>query len=152
MIRLARESDIADLVKLAEEFYQETSAFKHLPLDTDKVARHLRFAIENDGFYSIVATDKHGRPCGLLMGYIGEYWFSNATLTYDQMFYVRQKNRGGMIAPRMIKALEIWAKEKGVRDVYISSSSGIRVERFLRLLKKFEYKAIAAVTRKILGD
>lgn len=138
MIRPATHEDIPRLVELGEEMHKE-SRFACLPFDEDKVRRLFAHLIESPDGLMIVA-EENGVVIGGFAGMVHEYYFSRAKLACDFALFVCHEYRGGMAAPRLMKAYIAWAKERGALMIQAGITTGVHVEQTSRLYEKLGFK------------
>ncbi len=149
MIRSATKRDIPALVEMGRMMHGESPTFRHIPLNLAKVTRQFAHAVKADTHCVIVAADDE--PYGVLLGYSQDYWFSDAMMANDLILYVKPERRGGRDGVRLIRAFEKWAKDKGITDVNVGISSGLKTKSFLRLMDRLGYRVFAINTQKTIG-
>jgi hypothetical protein len=128
-IRPAVGSDIADLVRLATEFHQE-SLYRSIPLDKGKLISVFQRAInQKQGDMFLTVYERSDEILGFILGYITSYFFSSQLLAQDLLFYVKKDNRGSYINVRLWKAFREWAASKNAAELSMSISTGITPDR-----------------------
>jgi GNAT superfamily N-acetyltransferase len=74
---------------------------------------------------------------GVCIGFIGavidSFFFSDYERATDVGFYILPEYRGGREAFRLLQAVEQWAKEQGVSEIFMGHSVGGKIEE----MKKF---------------
>lgn len=138
-LRDACLEDIQQLIEIGKEFHKE-SVYKIIPFHEEKTRSFLESAVngayEKNSFFKVIVDNEI--IYGGLIGYISEYYFSNAYCANDLAFFIRSEKRGTIAGARLIKEFVQWGQERGVTEVCIGVSSGInaiKVGKFLEVMK-----------------
>lgn len=137
-IRRAVPEDWPDLLRMGKAAHRE-SAYAALPFDESRAlaaARRYFDRSERHGFWLAL---RHGRPAGFLAGVIEEYYFSEARLARDVVFYVDPEARGSAAARRLVQAFAAWAEALKVSEVQIGVTSGRKPDRAGHFLQRLGY-------------
>ena len=138
MIRPATHEDIPRLIELGEQMHVE-SRFASLPFDRDKVRGLFAHLIESpDGLLLVAEID--GVPIGGFAGYVVEHYFARTKVASDFGLFIEPASRGGMTAPRLLKAYIEWAKEQGAVMIQAGITTGVHVEQTTRLYEKLGFR------------
>lgn len=138
MIRPATHDDIERLVELGEQMHAE-SRFAKLSFDHDKVRNLFAHLIESpDGL--LIVADVDGLIIGGFAGYVVEHYFALTKVASDFGLFVAPEHRGGMTAPRLMRAYVEWAKEQGAVMVQAGITTGVHVNETARLYQKLGFK------------
>jgi GNAT superfamily N-acetyltransferase len=70
---------------------------------------------------------------GFVSAVINSFFFSEYERASDLGFYILPEHRGGRTAFKLLKAIEDWAKETGVKEMFMGHSVGGNIEG----MKKF---------------
>jgi len=89
---------------------------------------------------------------GSIGGAMFPYFFSTRQKVGDLGFYVEPEYRGSRAAIKLVKALEAWAKERGVEDIYLGQTTGIEVDKTRDFYERLGYKVVGVNTIKHLKD
>ena len=144
MIRLATESDIADLVKLGQEMHQESN-FASLTFDVKKTEDY----VKNLMSYGVVfCSEDNGKVTGFIAGFLYQPYFSYDFMASDIGLFVSKDARGGMAAPKLIDAFTKWAMEKGAKQIRPGISVGGNIEGVGRLYQRMGYSMVGSVFMK----
>lgn len=119
MLRLARDEDLPYLLDFARKFH-DTSPYKELNFDQDKVAHTILHLIHNPVGLILVLGDT---PVGCLAAVIEDTLFGNDRMAVEVMFWVELEHRGRN-SFELPKAYEFWAKKLGCKVVTLSSLEG----------------------------
>lgn len=112
-IRPATEADIPRLVEMAEAFYATTDFAAHSPMSKPSAAG-LAILCMRDGVL-LVAEDDAGALHGMAVLYVSGCLFNVSLLTAEEIaWWIEPEARGGMLAVRMLKAVEQACADKGV--------------------------------------
>lgn len=138
MIRTATHEDIPRLIELGEQMHVE-SRFARLPFDRDKVQALFAHLIESpDGL--LLVADADGVLVGGFAGYVVEHYFARTKVASDFGLFIEPASRGGMTAPRLLKAYIEWAKAQGAVMIQAGITTGVHVEQTTRLYEKLGFR------------
>lgn len=128
---------IVELLKagLAETHYGKIS---YAP---EKVIGMLKGNINNEDFFCNVITD-HGQIIGGMAAEALSFPFSYEAYAIDRVTYVIPQHRSLKAITTLVTAYVKWAKERCVREIRWSQSSGYKVEKFAMLAKRFGFTQI----------
>lgn len=132
MIRPATEEDIPRLVELGRMMHAE-SRYAGLDYAATKVDALLR-RLMTDGF--LIVAQQGERLVGGFAGMISEHWFSHDLVAADLALFIEPDARGGMTAPRLVKAFVTWAKARGASVIDIGVNTGVHTEETGMLLER----------------
>jgi GNAT superfamily N-acetyltransferase len=89
---------------------------------------------------------------GSIGGAVIPYFFSTRKKAGDLGFYVEPEYRGSRAAIKLVNALESWAKEKGIEDLYLGQTTGVDVDKTQDFYERLGYKVVGVNTIKHLKD
>ena len=89
---------------------------------------------------------------GSIGGAVLPYFFSTRKKVGDLGFYVEPEYRGSRAAIKLLHALESWAKEMEVEDVYLGQTTGVEVDKTRDFYERLGYKVVGVNTIKHLKD
>ena len=145
MIRV-REFVVEDAprcLELGERFHRE-SRYREYDFDRDKVL--MLFAettIEPDLLF-LVSEDDSGIQGGLCLR-ATEHYFGHDRVARDLFLFVAPEKRGARHALALVDAGARWAKERGCKELVLSSSTGIESERVARFFEKLGFEQTGSV-------
>jgi GNAT superfamily N-acetyltransferase len=123
------------------------SEFADAKLDVAAMYEMLQYP---DVVYFLAIDDN--KIVGFIGGVSHKYFFSSRQRVSDLGFYVEPEYRGSRAAIKLAKALEAWAKEKGVEDIYLGQTTGIEVDKTRNFYERLGYKVVGVNTIKRLKD
>ncbi|GGH32676.1 GNAT family N-acetyltransferase [Klebsiella phage KL01] len=139
-VRLANILDLLPLARLAESYLSEINTMSNHPLCIKTYMEGLTASImADDGYVSVLEVD--GKIVGGFWGIITNQPWSATKFAQDIIIYVEQPYRNGN-GLKLIRQWIEWAKDKGAKEVYLSTASGIDTERFIRLTKLLGFEPI----------
>lgn len=100
------------------------------------------------GFVAI----EHNRIVGFISGLAHEYFFSNRKRASDLGFFVLPEYRGSRAALKLIKSLEIWAKEMNVDELYLGQTTAVDIDKTRQFYERLGYKTVGFNTVKHLKE
>ena len=135
--------DFCELVKrsIAE------SEFSDAELDVAALYKMLQ---SPDVVYFLAIDD--GKIAGSIGGVAHKYFFSSRLRVSDLGFYVEPEYRGSRAAIKLVRALESWAKERGIEDIYLGQTTGIEVEKTQQFYERLGYKIVGVNAIKHLKE
>lgn len=98
----------------------------------------------------VYLAENEGKLIGFIAGMKQRYFFSPRERVTDMGFYVLPEYRGTSAALRLISALEKWAKEKAVLDIYIGQTTSVDIEKTMKFYNHLGYKTVGFNTVKHL--
>lgn len=102
-----------------------------------------------DGVVFLAKTEN--KIVGFLAGLKQRYFFSPKERVTDMGFYVLPDYRGTTAALRLILAIEEWAKQHSIHDVYMGQTTAVDVERTMKFYNHLGYKTVGFNTVKHLN-
>lgn len=145
--RLARASDLAELVALAGRLHHE-SAYRELDYRQEKVAGYVALVLDCPDRYCIHVAEHDGRLVGFLAGYLEAYVFGHELVAHDTAFFVDPAHRGSFAAKRLISAFVEWARTHGAREICLGVSSGIAPERVGGFYERLGFHRAGAIYKR----
>jgi GNAT superfamily N-acetyltransferase len=123
----AQQEHFELLFALTEQMVAE-SVFSFAPPSRKKIQSLLDYS-KSAGFLAF-----EGDKCiGFVAAVIGPFFFSEYERATDLGFYILPEHRGGTTAFKLLKTVENWAKEMGVKEFFMGHSVGGNIEG----MKKF---------------
>ncbi len=139
-IRLATPSDVPALVALGQATHA-ASRYAKLPYSAERVRKALS-DVTGQGqqkYVLLVAQDTSARVVGGLLGVVEQAMFTE-TFSASVMYYITDPAaRMGGHAPRLLRAFERWACNRGAVEVNFGVNSGIDAERVGRYARRMGY-------------
>jgi len=130
MIRPAKHSDVPRLIELGNILHA-TSNYASMNYCPEKSANFLHDLINGAGV--VFVAEVGGEVVGGMAGGVTDQWFSNDLIAYDYSLFVEPSKRNGVIAIRLIKTFQEWAKIKGAKQIHMGIGTGVNVEGTTRL-------------------
>ena len=146
----ANAGDVETLIELCEHMHDET-AYAFLPFDRAKVRRVIEAYLANPASHCVLVVRSENTPVGMLLGYISEYDFCDATIACDSVFYVLPQFRSWRAAAGLIRAFRDWAAERGAREVCMGISSNVEVARITKLYERLGLTCIGGTFKQRLS-
>jgi len=135
--------ELFDVVNsLAKEMAAESS-FR----DSSWNAAKLEALLSSPSVYCALVKGEEGYYGGII-GIITEQFFGDDLIACDLGLFILQRKRGGSAAPRLIQAFEHWAKEQGAKEIHMSQSTGVEMDRTRRLYESMGYTVTGFSSKK----
>ncbi len=135
-LRFATASDIPALIELGKTIHDETR-LSRFPFNAVRMTAQLQAILSPPRReYCLFVAEKEGVGIvGTFWGQISQYFFSDAMVATDYMFYVRPEFRGTSVAVKLVHAFRKWAVNRGADEICINMTTGIDIDRFDRFLR-----------------
>lgn len=138
-IRFAQEEDIPTILEMCEAVSAE-SRFSRYGLNKEKVNAVIASMMSSQGKVCILLAQRtDGAIAGLLAGYVTDFFFCDAIVAQDRLFYVRPEYRGSSAAVKLLMAFRRWAENHQAHELSINMSVGIDMARFNKLMVRMGF-------------
>ena len=139
-IRLATAADLPAMVALGRATHA-VSRYAAQPYSAARVQQGLQAVIDSgQGKYVLFAAVDSGRQVvGLLLGVIEQALFTEALSASVVYYIVDSAASMGGHAPRLLRAFERWALNRGAVEVNFGVNSGIDAGRVARYARRMGY-------------
>ena len=122
MIRIAKNSDIKQIIRVCQEAHQ-LSLSKDVPLDEKILRKNIQVCVLS-AEHLVNVVDIGGTIEGVFIGVTHQLWYSRKKQAVDLFFYVTDKGRGW--GTSMLRAYIRWARlNNGVAEIILGVTSGI---------------------------
>ncbi len=148
-VRPWQAGDRETLLRLCQRLLGE-SAYAFLPRDESKLLERIDTYLGDHDRRCALAALENGVIIGLLAGYISEYAFCHERIACDEIIYVIPERRGTGAAPRLLRALWEWARERRARELAMGISSGIDPARTGRFFERMGLEFAGGLYKKRL--
>ena len=142
IVRPIEEHDIDVCIEMGEAMHQE-SRYSPYEFNKDKILQLINATFTNPKSYSMFVVEDDEDIVGLLVGVCVEYWFGTDKQTADLAIYVKPEKRGTSAVGRLIRAYEKWASNLGIKEIGVSTSTGVDTERTRGLFQRLGYTPAA---------
>jgi GNAT superfamily N-acetyltransferase len=137
-------ADLPRILDLGEQMHAESPRWSRLSFNRIKAGKFLQAIIESaDGV--IFLAERGGVVMGGIVGMVSEHWCSNDRVADELSLFLAPEARGGLLAVKLVKALEAWADLRGAAWLQVGTSTGLDPEGTARL-----YEAVG-FTRCAIG-
>lgn len=137
MIRPATIADIPRIIELGTILHQTTS-YAAQPFNPEKAAAFMAALIGGEGVVFVAEID--GVVVGGMAGGIVDQWFNDDLIAYDYSIFVEPTRRNGIIAARLIRVFEEWARIKGAKQINMGIGTDVNVAGTSRLYESLGLK------------
>ena len=145
-IRNAKESDIDELLDLCIDMHQE-GIYKKIEISQRKLRNFLLGKLIREESLLLVLSD-NDKLVGLFVGDIVEYFFSSEKLALDTIFYIVKSKRKSLGAMKLLSTYFDWANSHNVREICLSSTNGVEVEKIERMYTKLGFYKVGIMYKK----
>lgn len=150
-VRPVEHDDIAVCIELGKAMHLE-SRYRDYEFNQAKIENLISATFTQQDMCSMFVAEEDGVIIGLLIGICAEYWFGTDKQTADLAIYVIPEKRGSSAVGRLIRIYEKWAVGIGVKEVGVSTSTGVQPERTGRLFERLGYAPTAYTYSKRIKE
>ncbi len=142
-IRLATPADLPALLALSRDTHAR-SRYAGLPYRAERVQQALLAVMERgQGKYVLLAADNsQPRLVGALLGVLEQALFTDALSASIMYFMVEPAAHMGGHGPRLLRAFELWAGNRGVADINFGINAGMDAARVARFARRMGYVGV----------
>ncbi|WP_299675847.1 hypothetical protein [uncultured Roseobacter sp.] len=144
---LAEPGDIDPLLALCRAMHGET-IYRDIPFSEEVMRAHIEMYLGAPATHRIFLHKRGGQLQGALFGYVSPYFFSEARVANDDLFYVYPAARSLRLARKLVCAFEVWAMTCDVREICLSVSTGLSGDRAEKLLNRQGFARVGAIFKK----
>lgn len=113
----------------------------------DRTRQYYKAGMDANALFGVIEPDK-----GFMFGALSIPWYDGKRIdAFEQLLYVRQPYRGGMLAGKLIKAWEAEAVSRGAIRAFAGSTIGTHDETVIRLYQKLGWSISNQSVEKILN-
>ncbi len=138
-MRLATLADVDALYPLGYAAYHEARYSAH-PFDETKARQLSLRAVSDRERQAVIVAERDGQLVGYCWGMAGEAMFSRAILGTIASIYVQPAARNGFAAVKLLHAFRNWARIKGCVEIHLNVTTGIRLARTDRFLRRLGFQ------------
>lgn len=126
-------------------------SYSSLRVDTVRARGAIgRWLVDHHRFIRVAEFDD--RPAGVLVGYVGEQWFSTDLTGHDTFLFVAPEYRGLGIGKALANAFIDWCRSMGAALVFLSSSTGMTPEATRAIYEGAGLRRVGPIYMKELKD
>lgn len=133
---VTEHAEIPALMGLCRAFHDESPFVSQFKLNEDKVIRVLEHSVDSGMCFVALAG---GSVVGMLAGYCAPYWFTDEWYGSDLVTYVLPEHRARGAIQRLVGAMESALREIGIAESNLAVSSGLGMDRTVRLYEQLGY-------------
>jgi GNAT superfamily N-acetyltransferase len=142
--------DVPEMIELGRLMHDEAPEYAASDYSPAKLLGFAVTAAANPMDYCMFIDRKDSALVGMMIGAATEHFFGTTRYAADLLLYVRPDFRGGMTAPRLIKAFEAWAKGVGAKHISVGASTGVNPNLTQGLYSRLGYRTVGAILKKEL--
>lgn len=139
-IRRYTKADIPDMLRYLKAGLEQFH-YKNIDFSGTKVQQILEGNVNNKAFFCNIVEDD-GVVAGALCASCVEFMFSREVFAQDHITYIREGHRSLAAITALVRSYVVWAKERRVRQVRWSQSTGFKIEKFAVLAKRLGFEQI----------
>lgn len=145
LVNYDAEANPEYLEQVIDALLEESPELRGMAVEREAVQRLLN---HNPAIHCLIHVEER-ELIGVVILLVGPLWYAPKRLAArDLLVWVTPLWRGGSTGPRLIKAIEAWAVNNGISDLYLSQSTGIEVERTSQLYERMGYTLSGFISHK----
>ena len=151
-VREAVPEDFHRIEELAESIKLE-SRYAAYDLSMTKIESYFKMQFSSGNFKTFFAVTpekdlEHTVGFGSYM--VHRHYFDDVLMSSDLMTYVHPLYRGSSAFFRLVKAYEKWATAMNVKEINLSTSTGIETQKVSDMYRRLGYPLTAVTHTKVL--
>lgn len=135
MLRAMTTDDIGIIIEMLLALHEESPRYGQVIPDEPYVRGCLQQMIVHPMFIGIMDIELRG----FMFGSATKTWCDSNLDAYEQLLYILPEHRGGLLAPRLIKAFEKKAIDLGCWHIRAAVSTGLYIERTIAMYERLGY-------------
>ena len=144
MIRLAVKSDMPELLRMSQAFFNVSGYSDITTLDADDAEIILTSLIESN----TLLTDGESAMLGFMV--FPMYFNHNTTMAQELFWWVDEDKRKSGVGLKLLRAAEKQAKELGAESMMMISIADLDGEKVNKLYKAMGYKPQESIFMRVL--
>jgi len=121
--------------------------YQNIEIDILKLRKYLSQKICSDKAL-VLLLKADDMMIGFFVAEIIEYFFSRERLAMDSLFFIIKKKRKSIGAIKLLKVYFEWVKLHNVKEITLSSTNGVEVEKIEKLYVKLGFKRVGIMYKK----
>jgi GNAT superfamily N-acetyltransferase len=146
MIKTFEPEDWPHFISLVRALYAESTFSGDLVLNERGVLE----ALKKEGMWGVLAYNENEEAIGMCFAYVEKPYFSSDLIATQHYFYILPAFRGNGVAKELFGAFEMWARDQGVSECWVSQATGIEVDRTREVFEHFGYQTVGFIGRKVV--
>lgn len=154
-IRPAVEQDFDQLVAMGREMHAESPRFRTMGFSEAKVRRLLAMLQgTSPGLRGCMfVAERDGALIGMALAFLDQHLFHDEWFVTDLVVFIKPEHRPNRAFPRLVEAIEAWAREHGAESVILGVSTGVHVDQTLAMYGRMGYAdAGCTLTKTLAGN
>lgn len=141
-IRPATRDDLPALIAMGQHLHDESPRYQGMKFNPSKLERLFDTLqgtlLSKPGCVFVAVEGEY--IIGMTVGIIAERWFSDEFYLTDLTMFVKPENRGGTAFPKLVHALERWAKSEGITEIALGVSTEIHAKETASMYERLGYR------------
>lgn len=117
----------------------QESAYRDIEFHAPKM-RHIANACLNNPEWCCFTARIDDQIIGMMVGFVGQYWFSTEKYAMDLALYVHPAHRGSSAAFRLLKEFTTWAATQNIRQIRCGETTRVNPEATAKLYQKMGFE------------
>lgn len=145
-VRDATRDDIPSVILIGEQFHKE-SRYSHMDFSYEKVAEQAVVALEipNKEFFQVITYNDE--VVGMLSATMDQTAFGIDAVAHDRMLGLAKEHRNKCFVAlqKIIDNYHKWAREKGAKRIFLSTTTGVEPEKTAKLYETMGFHQVGTI-------
>lgn len=133
LVREGRITELYHLVEMGDRMHKESSTFRHMNYDYNKVAQLGAAAMHDDSelFLRVIALKENDTAIGMFLARMDTSYFGTDRIAVDLLVMVEQAHRGHCYyqMQELVRDYKGWARERDAKIIWLACSTGIETDK-----------------------
>ena len=142
-VRRATINDLEQILVLCTIMHKESN-YSHITPDYKKTYDYLSHSLTDENSLFLVLI-RNNEIIGLFLAKVLTYFFSEDSQAMDILFFIEKKHRKKSGAYRLIVKYIKWANEKKVKEIVLSSTTGVELTKMEKFYNKLSFSKVGVM-------
>lgn len=146
LVREARMDELYHLVEMGDRMHKESSTFRHMNYDYNKVAQLGATAMQDDSelFLRVIARKENDVAVGMFLARIDTSYFGTDRIASDLLIMVEKEHRGHCYyqMQEIAREYKSWARERDAKIIWLATSTGIETDKVSMLFSSLGFPPV----------
>lgn len=142
-IRRYEQRDIPEMIAALRQHIDKT-VYKGMFYNEQKLTDICMGNLRNVMFFANIA-EEDGKIVGGMFAKLIAPMFTTEYVAFDELLYIRPENRSMELATGLVASYISWAKERGMKKIFLSNVTGQQVETFGKFAEIQGFKKIGTI-------
>lgn len=153
ILRPFEKDDVNAFIELGQWLIDNSKYNKTVTMDVEKVVRLFMEILTNPYYFGVFVETNDAEPVGAVIGVAQEFYMSRDMYASDMGVGLLPEYRkdSELLLPQMIAQFEAWAIGLGVKEIWISTSTGAHGTKYQKFVEALGYEVIGFNSKRRVG-